>query len=83
MFFRNQEFIQKHGQNMDSSTMLSFFLTPQEELILLRQYEQQLKEFCKKFDPPMPKYVVGTALHYFKRFYLHKSTMDYHPKEIL
>lgn len=31
----------------------------------------------------MPKCVVGTAFTYFKRFYLHRSTMDYHPKEIL
>lgn len=31
----------------------------------------------------MPKCVTGTAFHYFKRFYLYNSPMDYHPKEIL
>lgn len=31
----------------------------------------------------MPPYVLGTAFHYFKRFYLYNSTMNYHPKEIL
>ena len=40
-------------------------------------------EFCDKFKPPMPSYVKGTSSHYFKRFYLHNSVMNYHPKEIL
>lgn len=31
----------------------------------------------------MPKPTIATALHYFKRFYLRNSVMDYHPKEIL
>ena len=31
----------------------------------------------------MPRYVVGTALHYLKRFYVNNSVMDYPPKEIL
>lgn len=61
----------------------AFFLSADEERLLLKQYELQLKEFCKRFEPPMPKYVVGTAFHYFKRFYLNNSSMDYHPKEIL
>lgn len=62
---------------------LSFFLTPEEERLLLRNYELHMKEFCRRFEPPMPKCIVGTAFHYFKRFYLYNSPMDYHPKEIL
>ena len=31
----------------------------------------------------MPKGVMGTALQYYKRFYIRNSVMDYHPKEIL
>lgn len=31
----------------------------------------------------MPRATIATALHYFKRFYLRNSVMDYHPKEIL
>jgi cyclin H len=65
------------------NTILQFFLTPEEERILLKQYELHMREFCKRFEPQMPKSVVGTAFHYFKRFYLHNSPMDYHPKEIL
>lgn len=61
----------------------AFFLSTEEEQKLLRSYEYNLKEFCRRFDPPMPKCVVGTAFHYFKRFYLYNSAMDYHPKEIL
>lgn len=62
---------------------LQYFLTPNEERMLLKNYELHLKEFCRRFDPPMPKCIVGTAFHYFKRFYLRNSPMDYHPKEIL
>lgn len=59
------------------------FLTPAEERILVHSHETHLREFCKRFTPPMPRAVIGTALHYFKRFYVYNSVMDYHPKEIL
>lgn len=61
----------------------AFFLSPEEEQKLLKNYEYNLKEFCRRFEPCMLKCVVGTAFHYFKRFYLYNSPMDYHPKEIL
>lgn len=60
-----------------------FFLSVADERLLLKQYELQLRDFCRRFEPPMPRSVIGTAFHYFKRFYLINSVMDYHPKEIL
>lgn len=60
-----------------------FFLTPEEERLMLRRYELHLRDFCKRFQPPMPRAVVGTAFHYFKRFYINNSVMNYHPKEIM
>lgn len=51
--------------------------------MLLKKYEIHLREFCKRFQPPMPRYAMGTAFHYFKRFYLNNSVMNYHPKEIM
>lgn len=59
------------------------FLSHIEERTLLRFYELQLRDFCRRFTPSMPRATVATALHYFKRFYLRNSVMDYHPKEIL
>lgn len=59
------------------------FLSASEEKALVLSYEYQLRDFCRKFHPPMPRYVVGTALHYLKRFYINNSVMDYPPKEIL
>lgn len=50
---------------------------------MLRRYELHLRDFCKRFQPPMPRAVVGTAFHYFKRFYINNSVMNYHPKEIM
>ncbi|KAJ0172045.1 hypothetical protein K1T71_012018 [Dendrolimus kikuchii] len=79
----NLGFISKHGAHIDEYQRYNYFLSPEEERLLLKQYELHLKEFCRRFSPPMPKGVVGTAFHYFKRFYLYNSTMDYHPKEIL
>ncbi|CAK1545395.1 unnamed protein product [Leptosia nina] len=79
----NLEFISRHGQHLDEHQRYNYFLSPEEERQLLKQYELHLKEFCKRFQPPMPKGVIGTAFHYFKRFYLYNSSMDYHPKEIL
>lgn len=79
----NLEFIARHGALIEEHQKYNYFLAPDEERLLLRQYELHLKEFCKRFSPPMPKGVIGTAFSYFKRFYLYNSTMDYHPKEIL
>ncbi|KAJ8687242.1 hypothetical protein QAD02_023036 [Eretmocerus hayati] len=79
----NAKFIAKHGANMSDEKKEKHFPSVGEERILQRFYESQLKEFCKRFNPPMPKSTIATSLHYFKRFYLHNSVMDYHPKEIL
>ena len=59
------------------------YLTFEESELILQFFERRLADFCKTFNPPMPKTVLGTALQYFKRFYLNNSVMDYHPKEIL
>lgn len=81
----NLEYIGRHGHGaqVDEFQGYNYFLSPEEERQLLRQYELHLRDLCKRFSPPMPKVVVGTAFHYFKRFYLYNSCMDYHPKEIL
>ncbi|KYQ52918.1 Cyclin-H, partial [Trachymyrmex zeteki] len=79
----NADFIAKHGANMTPEDKEEHFLSHSEERTLLRFYELQLRDFCRRFNPPMPRATVATALHYFKRFYLRNSVMDYHPKEIL
>lgn len=68
---------------LQENNLTQYYLTPSEEKILLKSYELHLRDFCRRFEPPMPKCIVGTAFHYFKRFYLNNSTMNYHPKEIL
>ena len=60
-----------------------FFLSEDEEKDIAFYFSVKMGEFCDKFKPPMPRYVKGTAFHYFTRFYLHNSVMDHHPKEIL
>jgi len=79
----NANFIRNRCRSMNPAEVETHFLLPAEERVLVLSYEHQLREFCRKFQPPMPRYVVGTALHYLKRFYLQNSVMDYPPKEIL
>jgi cyclin H len=67
---------QKSPQNVD-------FLSHEDADILLMFFERKLMDFCIKFKPAMPKSVIGTTFHFYKRFYLYNSVMDYHPKEIL
>ena len=59
------------------------YLAFEECELILRFFEKKLADFCNKFRPHMPRNVFGTALQYFRRFYLSNSVMDYHPKEIL
>jgi len=66
-----------------SEEELEQFLTQEEEWALVYHFSVKMAEFCAKFQPPMPRYVRGTSCHYFKRFYLHNSVMDHHPKDIL
>ncbi|KAK8725572.1 hypothetical protein OTU49_010624 [Cherax quadricarinatus] len=85
----NSDFIEKFGINMTSVERAKHFLTIEEEHLMVRSYEHSLRDFCKKFRDPrdarirMLPSVTTTAQHYFKRFYLYNSVMDYHPKEIL
>lgn len=78
----NEEFIKSHRGDMSDQEAEEFFFSPAEEHNLCRHYEYIMKEFCNCFQPPMPKYVLGTAMTYFKRFYLHNSVMNYHPRDI-
>lgn len=59
-----------------------YILTRDEENQLIRSYLVNLREFCRKFSPPMPKSVIATAFIYVKRFYLNESCMTYSPMSI-
>ncbi|XP_046678790.1 cyclin-H [Homalodisca vitripennis] len=76
----NQKYTKAHKMKEGEEWL---FLSSAEERVLLLHYQLQLRDFCRKFQPAMPRAVAGTAFHYFKRFYLNNSVMDYHPKEIL
>ncbi|KAM3610588.1 uncharacterized protein V6R79_006145 [Siganus canaliculatus] len=61
----------------------SVFLDRREEDAVFRHYERRLLDFCNAFKPVMPKSVVGTALMYFRRFYMNNSVMEHHPRIIM
>ncbi len=68
---------------MSSEKRDAHYLTFAEAEALRTFFERKLLDFCAKFLPPMPKCVQGTAVQYYKRFYINNSVVDYHPKEIL
>lgn len=70
--------IVKSNTKISSDSLLS----PKDEVYLVRSYLVNLREFCRKFHPSMRKSVIGTAFIYMKRFYLHQSCMEYHPRDI-
>ncbi|XP_014679373.1 PREDICTED: cyclin-H-like [Priapulus caudatus] len=73
----NSKFSESHGGAQ------SHFLQVNEERMLCRHFENVMKEFCVKFQPPMPRNTIATSFAYFKRFFLHNSVMNYHPKHIM
>ncbi|XP_055080333.1 cyclin-H isoform X2 [Periophthalmus magnuspinnatus] len=79
----NQKFCKKIMETVKPGVSDSIFLKRHEEDVLFRLYEKRLLDFCNVFKPAMPKSVVGTALMYFRRFYLNNSVMEYHPRIIM
>ncbi|XP_070545781.1 cyclin-H-like isoform X4 [Ptychodera flava] len=78
-----QTFVEKHRGDLQDENIRDHFLTFQEERLLCRHYEHLLRDFCRKFEPPMPPTVMATACTYLKRFYIHNTVMNYHPKWIM
>ncbi|KAA8592922.1 cyclin-H [Etheostoma spectabile] len=79
----NQKFRNKMLESGKPGVSEDKFLDRHEEDILLRHYEKRMLDFCNAFKPIMPKSVVGTAIMYFRRFYLNNSIMEYHPRIIM
>jgi len=79
----NLAYVESHMKEAPPAAGQGHFLSEQEEADVVFYFSVKMGQFCEKFKPPMPSYVRGTSFHYFKRFYLHNSVMDYHPKEIL
>jgi len=44
--------------NVQDPLRREFFLSPPEETTIRRYYEDQLLDFCREFNPPMPLYVM-------------------------
>ncbi|KAJ7492818.1 cyclin-like protein [Mycena latifolia] len=63
-----------------SSSAVSF-LTPDEELLLVRLYVSKIAQLCGFFR--FPEEVEATAVTYLKRFYLKNTVMDWHPKNVM
>ncbi|PIA44557.1 hypothetical protein AQUCO_01700271v1 [Aquilegia coerulea] len=56
-------------------------LSIEDEQLMRVFYEQKIQEVCLAFG--FPQKIQGTAIIYFKRFYLQWSVMEHHPKNIM
>lgn len=56
-------------------------LNIEEEAALRVHFHVKLQEVCRAFG--FPHKIQATAVTYFKRFYLHWSVMQHHPKDIM
>lgn len=79
----NQKFRNKILESGKPGVSESMFLERHGEDVVFRHYERRMLDFCNAFKPVMPKSVVGTALMFFRRFYLNNSVMEYHPRIIM
>lgn len=79
----NTNFIAKHGADMSEEQRSAHFLSAADEKTVALYYQYHLRDFCRAFRPAMPRAVVCTSAHYFKRFYVNNSIMDFHPKGVL
>ncbi|MFH4973643.1 hypothetical protein AB6A40_000352 [Gnathostoma spinigerum] len=61
----------------------SLFLSPEEESTLRKIVTETGIRFAEDFSPSMWLSVRWIAFAYFKRFYLHHSTMEYSPKSVM
>ncbi|KAF9475615.1 cyclin-like protein [Pholiota conissans] len=58
-----------------------FFLTPDDEVLLVKLYITKIGQLCGFFR--FPEEVEATAVTYLKRFYLQNTVMDWHPKNVM
>ncbi|XP_017283445.1 cyclin-H [Kryptolebias marmoratus] len=79
----NEKFCKRVLETAKPVVSASVLLERYGEEVLFRHYERRMLEFCNAFKPAMPKSVVGTALMYFRRFYLNNSIMEHHPRIIM
>jgi hypothetical protein len=57
------------------------FLDAQEEYALVKLYVDKIPPLCTHFR--FNDEVESTAMTYLKRFYLHNTAMDWHPKNVM
>jgi len=58
------------------------FLAYHEERLFIVYYSHIVMDICSQLTPPAPLSTTGTAMLYFKRFYLNTSVMEFHPRDV-
>lgn len=85
--FESAEALQLHRANawekyMEQVTNRDGVLNIEELQKVIDYYVCFVQDLCSQFQPPPPPSLFGTAVMYFKRFYLNTSPIEYHPKEV-
>jgi cyclin H len=72
--------VEKGETLADTDTNVTF-ITTEEALQLCSYYEARITGFTRVFK--FSNEVQATAIMFFKRFFLHNSVLDFHPKNVL
>ena len=72
----------KYEEKIADNVLPDHILNDVELQKLLDYYVCFLRDLCCQFQAPPPPSVLGTAVMYFKRFYLNTSPIEYHPKDV-
>lgn len=74
-----KEAYHRHLQTYTPSDPISL----DEQSLLIRHYSKELIKFCSVFHPPVPSGTIYTALTYFNRVYLHESSLQLQPRDMM
>ncbi|PVU85997.1 hypothetical protein BB561_003206 [Smittium simulii] len=74
---------QEDGLDDNSETLTNAVehISAKEEQLMVAFYETKIKDYVKVYR--FNKNIGATAIIYLKRFYLHNTVLDYHPKQIM
>lgn len=77
----NREY-REHWPESNPELEVPEFLAYHEERLFIVYYSHVVMDICSQLTPPAPLSTTGTAMLYFKRFYLNTSVMEFHPKDV-
>ena len=72
----------KYAETISNEFTEEQILSIAEQQKILDYFGCVIQELCSRLIPTAPLTLYGTAIMYFKRFYINTSPMEIHPKDV-